>query len=205
MAVAGGALWIAGHHGNPTGSLLRVDPATDTVTARVAAGLAQECCGPQGLAFGAGALWAAVPNLNGVVRVDPGAGTVTATIPAGPACGNVTADDGSVWVTSGCDKMTVRRIDPATNRVVATLALPAVPAVPANGDFPAAADVTIAHGSVWTSTTGGAYGELVRIDPSTNRVVGRLRLPAGGGTLAAAEGDLWVGSGRSVVRIHPRP
>ena len=203
MAAADGALWVTGHHGNPTGSLLRVDPSTNAVTKRIAAGMQQSCCGPSWLAFGAGALWSAVPNLDSVVRVDPTTGTVAATIQASPACGNVAADDASVWVASGCDTLTVRRIDPATNHVVATIALPRVPAVSA-GDYPQALDVTIAYGSVWVSTQGGAYGELVRINPGTNRVVGRTRLPSGGGTLAAAEGDLWVGSGTSVVRIHPR-
>lgn len=205
MAVADGALWVAGHHGTPTGSILRVDPATNAVTTRVAVGRAQECCGPESLAFGAGALWAGIPNLNGVVRVDPGSGSVTATIPAAPACGEVAVDDTAVWIASGCDTMTVRRIDPATNHAVATVVLPAVPSDLSNGSFPQAHGIAIAYGAVWVSTDGGAYGELVKIDPATNRVVARLRLPAGGGTLAAADGDLWVGSGRSVVRIHPHP
>lgn len=198
----GGAVWVAGHRGNPTGSVLRIDPASNAVTGRIAAGAAQYCCGPQEVSAGAGALWVGVPNLGKVVRIDPASTTVAASMAAGPSCGGLAADDDAVWVASGCDTLSVTRIDPHTNAVVATLHLPSIPSG-ANGPA-AAASVAIADGSVWAVTVGGTHGELVQIDPATNRVVASLRLPSASGSLLATAGDLWVGSGRSVLRIRPR-
>jgi hypothetical protein len=201
IAFTGGGVWVAGHHGNPTGSVLEIDPTTNTVTTRIAAGAAQDCCGPQEMAVGAGALWVDIPNQSAVDRIDPVSKKVVATIPAPPACGYVAADETAVWIAAGCNSLAVTRIDPATNAVVAKVTLPAVSAV--NGP-PAATGVAIAYGSVWAVTDGGAHGELVRIDPQTNRVVASTNLPAGGASIVAAAGDLWVGSGRNVLRIHPR-
>lgn len=204
VAFANGSVWVAGHHGNPTGSVVRIDPSTDAVTARIAAGAAQGCCGPQEITFGAGALWVGVPNQHRVVRVDPTSASVTANIAAGPSCGGLAADDTAVWVAYGCDGLTVARIDPRTNAAVARVPLPAVPDDP-NGGPAGAGGVTIAFGSVWAVSAFGKYGELVQIDPATNRAVAALRIAAGEGSVVAADGDLWVGSGRNVLRIHPRP
>jgi YVTN family beta-propeller protein len=58
--------------------------------------------------------------------------------------------------------------------------------------------VVAAFGSVWATGSTG----VIRIDPATNRVVGRIDLPGAGWT--AASGDaVWVTSGDGVARIDP--
>jgi hypothetical protein len=197
MAFTPGAVWVANHHGNPTGSLSRIDPATNAVVETVPAGKAQDCCGPQWVAATDSAVWTDVPNLNAVVRVDPATNSVAATIADPPACGGVAAATDAVWVASGCGLANVTRIDPATNKVVASVPVAGV-----------AQEVAIGFGSVWALTS---Y-TLDRIDPQTNKVVARLKLaaPVGAGApvfpvsgIAIGNDSIWIGRGFDVLKIQP--
>jgi len=196
MAFTPGALWVANHHGTPTGSLSRIDPATNAVVATVPAGKAQDCCGPAFVAATDNAVWTDVPNLNAVVRVDPATNSIVATIPDPPACAGLAAATDAVGVAAGCDQANVTRIDPATNRVVASVSVAG-----------AAYEVAIGFGSVWVATS---Y-TLDRIDPQTNKVVGRLRLaapplPGANAHLAGmtiGDGSIWIVRDSDVLRIQP--
>jgi glutamine cyclotransferase len=195
IAVTADGVWVATHHGDPTGSLTRIDPATNGVSARVAAGLTQDCCGPQGVAATDSTVWSTVPNLNAIVRVDTASGTVSATIPANPACGPVAAAADAVWAVSSCDVGNVYRVDPATNKLVATIKVSGI-----------ATDVAIGQGAIWVLThtldpSSGA-GALVRIDPATNRIVGTMAVADAAG-VAVVGGDVYVGSGHKVLHIRP--
>ena len=196
IGVTAGGVWVATHHGDPTGSLTRIDPATNRVSARVAAGLAQDCCGPQGVAATDTSVWSTVPNLNAIVRVDTATRAVSATIPANPACGTVAAAADAVWAVSGCDVGNVYRVDPATNKVVATIKVSGI-----------AADVAIGQGAIWVLTLtldpNSGAGALVRIDPATNRIVGTMAVPDAAG-VAVLGSDVYVGSGHKLLRIRPR-
>jgi YVTN family beta-propeller protein len=112
LAVGEDAVWTA-----TTGldRVLRIEPRTNAITARVAA------THPVAIAAGEGAVWV-VAGIDSVWRIDPQTGTVTDTIPVGKKPLGVAAAGGSVWVANGGDG-TVSRIDPRTNRVVATIAL----------------------------------------------------------------------------------
>jgi YVTN family beta-propeller protein len=58
--------------------------------------------------------------------------------------------------------------------------------------LPGAATMTVADGMLWVLK--GA-GRVVRVDPATNRVVGKpLRVPADAAAIAVAQGALWVAS-----------
>jgi virginiamycin B lyase len=195
IGVTAGGVWVATHHGDPTGSLTRIDPATNTVSARVAAGRAQDCCGPQGLAATDTSVWSTVPNLNAIVRVDTASRTLSATIPANPACGSVAADADAVWAVSACNVGNVYRIDPATNKIVATIKVSG-----------GAGDVVIGQGAIWVLThtldPNSGAGALVRIDPATNRIVGTMPVPDAAG-VALVGSDVYVGSGHKLLRIRP--
>lgn len=194
IAVAPSGVWVATHRGNPTGSVTRIDPATNVVTKTTAVGMAQDCCGPQGLAASDAGVWTTVPNLNAVVRVDPATGAVAATIPADPACGTVGSGD-AMWAVSGCNVGNLYRIDPATNTLAATIKVGGV-----------AADVAVGVGVVWVLTLSldpnSATGTLVRVDPATNRVVGTMTVPDAAG-IAVVGTDVFVGSGHAVWRVKP--
>ena len=131
-----------------------------------------------------GVAWRALPH-EPATRLP---GHVQAAIRVGRAPGAVLVAGGSVWVANSGDG-TVSRIDPATNRVIATIHVDGDPA-----------QLTADSGAVWvataeaTRTTAPARATLQRIDPATNRVVQTLPLPddAGVGDVLAADGRLWV-------------
>jgi hydroxyacylglutathione hydrolase len=131
------------------------------------------------------------------------------------------AIDESVWV-SNKPRNSISRIDPHTNRVLATIT---------TGKEPCAG-LTVAFGSVWVPNCGDqtisrfdaqtakllatlpvniadtegtiaagegsvwmpsdASGVLTRIDPNTDRVVARIPVPAGSFAAVVGEGAVWV-------------
>jgi virginiamycin B lyase len=63
--------------------------------------------------------------------------------------------------------------------------------------------VAFAAGSAWASLFG--TGEVVRIDPTTNTVIARVKVGEKPCGITAAAGAIWVGNytGNSVMRIDP--
>jgi virginiamycin B lyase len=108
----------------------------------------------------------------------------------------ITAGYGSIWLANGRG---VLQIDPRTNRVVRTLA---------RGTKPCEG-ITAGFGSVWTVDCGRAA--LVRLDPSSGRVVKRIPLlpgsPQSEGYITADRHGLWVPVGAglrsALYRIDP--
>jgi DNA-binding beta-propeller fold protein YncE len=88
---------------------------------------------------------------------------------------------------------TVSRIDPATGRVVATVAIPQC----CDGEL------AIGLGSVWV--TASSDKTVWRIDPTTNRVVGKIKVNGENHSLATGAGAVWVQGLESnlVTRIDP--
>lgn len=99
---------------------------------------------------------------------------------------------GSVW-TANKDDGTVSRIDPRTNRVVATIKIGGQPWGLAFG-----------AGSIWVGNY--AEGRVTRIEPASNRIVSRI--PAGSVPIALGYGfgALWAGDYGDpwLFRIDPR-
>jgi len=87
----------------------------------------------------------------------------------------------------------VSRIDPARNRVTATIAV----GVPGEGG-----DIDTGEGSVWVTAMGKP---LSRIDPATNRVVSQF-VGKGGDALRVGLGSLWLSNHEfhDVWRIDPK-
>jgi hypothetical protein len=199
MAAGAGALWVVGSH-----EVTRVDPGTDSVTARIP--VAATGSGPAAVAVGAGAVWVPVAVPAALWRIDPGSGKVTGRIPlGGPLRGpiSVSAAGDTVWVACcgearpGYPGSTGRllRVDPHRKRVVADIPLPADPAA-------VAADA----GSAWVAT---ADGQVLLASRKRNRVVAAI--DAGGPlgfsqTIAVGPGGVWLADpfDEQVVRIDPR-
>jgi streptogramin lyase len=172
-----------------TDSVVRLDPKTNrpgtTITVH------KPC---SGLAVGFGSLWIPSCGDKSVVRADAQTGARQATISAGPADseGGITTGAGSVWlVTSAKGELT--RIDPATNKVVATIRIPA-----------SSFNLLFAAGSVWiTSNDGNA---LIRVDPATNKVLGSTPVGPKPRFLTYGAGSIWTlnqGDG-TVARVDAR-
>src|SRR5581483_9582450 len=137
---------------------------------------------PIAVAVGAGAVWVANADDGTVDRLDPKTGRIVRTIGIGADINDVATGFDSVWVADGNDG-TVTRIDPSVNQVEQTIAPSPRAALAADPVFFVATDDRY----VWA--TRGA--ELLRIDPATNAVTGRLRLGAAN-ALATGGGFVWL-------------
>ncbi len=107
----------------------------------------------------------------------------TLTLNAGCAphkgCGNVAISLGAVWVANDKDG-TIIRIDPQTNKVVATVNL-------GSGASPL---VFVTPGAVWAANY--YTGTFSRIDPQTNTVVATISNQDGARSIVYASASLWL-------------
>jgi hypothetical protein len=117
-----GSVWVAG-----TEQILRIDPATNRIVARIDAGGF-----PTTLAMAGGALWAttfrqAATLEQDIVKVDPSSNEVTVRLPAGDVVQDLAASDTDVWVLTGGDPETplvkLVHVDPVAGRVAGTVEL----------------------------------------------------------------------------------
>jgi YVTN family beta-propeller protein len=192
VAVSPGAVWVTDAYNS---SLVRIDPRTNQVVATIPNQL-----GPTDLSFGAGSAWLSNRHdtSKGLERLDPQTNQVQARIDVGSdhglACTAVVALAQTVWtvdlVLGDGSSVVLKRIDPATNTIVAAIPVPGV--VP----FHFAADEQVVW--VWGPDAG-----LLRIDAHTNRVVGELAMKGGAG-VALGAGSVWFAkSDGTLLRITP--
>src|SRR6266498_247006 len=204
VAVGQGGVWALRSR-----SVVRVDPRTNRVTARIRAPAADSWDGR--FALGAGALWVGTgadtirvdvrtgrPSL---VRVDPRTLAETTRIPV-PACpAALAAERGLVWAIDEPGRR-VLRVDAASARLT-EIGLPVAPfAVSPTG--PGLVALAVGAGAVWAlsdqvespTRLGARVGPgLVRIDPTSARVTGvtpLANLDAAGQALAVGAGGVWV-------------
>lgn len=190
-----GFVWVANHHGNPTGSVAKIDPATDTVIDVIPVGAAMFLGGPMSMAAVPGSIWIAVPNLSALVRINTATDAISATIPVHGACGEVAADSQQVWVSGGHPPHCapgVSLVNPATDSLVTRLT--------ASG--PSSSNA-LGSGGFWFGVDTSDL--LNRVDTSTNSVVGQLKLPGSPGSIAAGFGSVWVAdqTNSAILRVIP--
>jgi streptogramin lyase len=185
IAFADGDAWVP----DPAHSaVLRIDPATGTVRARISVP------SPASVTAGAGAVWALSPQARLVSRIDP-ASNLVAPIRLDDVPGQVAVAGGAVWVshpTAGA----ISRIDPARDAVAARVEVGSDPLL-------IAADGR----GLWVL----GIDRLSWLDAGTSRVAGVARLeltrPPGPQPivvgLAAGEGAAWVADtyGDAVIRV----
>jgi DNA-binding beta-propeller fold protein YncE len=204
IAVAQGALWVAGVAPGDLGTpgedaVTRIDLATGRTVATVPVGRA-----PLDLVATPGAVW--VPNSGGggdsVARIDPQTNRLAGRpVRTGASPQSLAVGGGSLWVANH-DAGTVTRIEQASGKVLADIAVPSEPHRVAYG-----------AGAVWVGNWHD--NSVTRIDPATNRVVGSP-IPIGfhhAGNLVVGAGSVWVTSDYRVdaapedvvvVRIDPK-
>lgn len=185
VTYASGSLWTVAQ---ATNTLLRSDPKTGVVLARIKLGISPAPNGQWSGSSCFGALW--TPNGGDAVQrteLDTNA-TRVIPLPGGhDAVGNgyfsvntVACAAGKVWVPDGAG---VYEIDPSTNDVEL---------LPIRvGPFSQQGDVAIvsAGGDVYVRTSDTS---VARIDGASGRVVARYPATGGGGGIAVAYGSLWV-------------
>jgi DNA-binding beta-propeller fold protein YncE len=122
--------------------------------------------------------------------VDPATNRVAAQILLDGLPDAVGVGPSGVWVRGAAGP--IWRIDPVRNRVVAKVTIP-------RGLSGTRGSVLVGHDAVWVSDP--ASRTVVRIDPRSNRVVGRFEV--GGSPLAATEdGTVVAASGGRVLGIR---
>lgn len=147
------------------------------------------------MAIAEGSLWVANCTGANVYRIDLAKAELQAIVATGLADPrgetNVVHGAGAVWVASD-PAGKVARIDPATNAVIAEIAV-----------APETAFLAFGFDALWAVSSKQQV--LQRIDPETNAVTGTAPLGKQPGFLAAGEGAVWVqeqGDG-TVARVDP--
>jgi YVTN family beta-propeller protein len=190
VAVSNGAVWVANRDGP---SVSRIDPATNRVVATIRVGPKRACCAEHmSVTTGGGKVWVAVPNGNVVVRIDPAKNAVTATVHVQGPCGFLAASGRATWVAGAHCAGGVTQVDAGARKPNRTV----------RGKLVSPIGLALASGSLWTADLDART--IVRINPRTRQVVGRLKVGGHPVRLAAGYGSVWVqdDAGR-VLRIDP--
>jgi YVTN family beta-propeller protein len=191
LEIAFGSVWVS----NPgLGTVQRVDPATNKVTAEVKVNRPVAA-----MTSGFGSVWVASRGDKSIVRIDPKTNTASASVPVTVADseGSLAAGEGGVWALTD-RKGVLSRIDPETNKVVATIPVK-----------PHSYAAMAGFGAVWVTNTGEPRskdsGSVQRVDPKTNAVVATIPVRSQPRFLAVGEGAVWVlnQTDGSVSRIDP--
>jgi outer membrane protein assembly factor BamB len=179
MVTGFGSVWVS----DPSGQVLRVDPRTTRIEARipVAPGVPE-------VAVGSGAVWAYDDQLR-LLRIDPADNRVVARI-ALPRAGDLILGSGAVWVNTGLELL---RIDTQRNVVDRHVSL--------QRGGQEAASVAWDERSMYAM---GRDGRLDRLDIRTGRRVSSARPSQAGSTLAAFGDTVLFAAGDSVAAVDAR-
>jgi virginiamycin B lyase len=173
-----GSLWVTKIDSR---LILRIDPATDRVVARIPVGSHPEV----GIGIGLRSVWIPDTKDHTITQIDPGTNQVVRTIPvdiADDTEGSIAVGEGSLWVLTnegGTDSGTLTRIDAASGRIAANIAV-----------RPHSHAALLAFHSVWV--TGTASGTLSRIDPGSNSVIAEIAVHGSPRFLKASADAVWV-------------
>jgi len=177
LAIADDGLWVTRWAG---GHLYRIDPRTGKIE------LSVEMPSAVAMAFIDDQLWVGQEALGTMVLIDRKTGERGPSVTRGAYGG---AGLGDLWF--GGRTSSIRRVDPATDTVVATIDVPGARNCGVGGLFPV---------NVWASCfVGDARGRLVaRIDPLTNTVTTVAKIPGSDlGGIGMIDGQPWyIGSFR---------
>ena len=148
---------------------------------------------PDWLTATSDAVWVTSEKTDSVVRLDPKTNQPGISVTVHKPCSGLAVGFGSLWIPSCGDKSVVR-VNAETGAAQATIS-----AGPADSE----GGITTGAGSIWIVTS--AKGDLTRIDAATNKVVTKIRIPAGSFNPLFAAGAIWVTSntGNALVRVDP--
>jgi len=165
--------------------LLRIDPADGRTVA--SAGLGGS---PRGMVETHGSVWVTVDS-GVLLRIESAQLRIQSSTPVTAHPDAVTVVPGSVFITDDGDR-TLQRIDPRSGRLLSTVSIAGESA----GDPTVA---TVYGDSIWVFEGSS----VVRLARRGERLLDRITLPAGGASMAAGTGGVWVTGRFGVARIDP--
>ena len=191
VGAGGGALWVLK---NDDQALLRIDPTTQRIVARISLGFV-----PFDMEVAGNTVWVGGYWVDQLVRIDTASNKIVARLTLPDGVSGIAASSQAVWVASTVAGV-VSRVDPSTNSVVQTVPIPC-PTTCYQGSLPLA--IAVDSMAVWVRTVGD--GLVVRIDPQTNRITATIEVSYplgrnGQDHIALLDGSLWV-SGVRLQRI----
>ena len=180
IAFGVGSLWVA--HGKAN-QVTRVDPKTNKTTATIPVP-----GDPSSLGIGEGYVWVATEK--GVVQIDPSGNSILTTIKVGGSPGGLQVTGGTVYVATGNNK--ISRVDAQSGAVAAPIPVGT-----------SAAYYTVGAGSLWVSYP--VDNVVRRVDLSTRKKVGDVKMSFNPQGLAYGQGRVWVldANGDRIFRIEP--
>jgi ABC-type transport system substrate-binding protein/DNA-binding SARP family transcriptional activator/streptogramin lyase len=164
--------------------LLEINPRTRAVE-RIPVGNR-----PTGVAVGQGEVWVANELDGTVFEINPRSLSRVASFSVGRGAGAVAFGDGSLWVANVVDD-TVARIQPKTAEVTV---------IPLAGE---PSGLAVGPQGVWVASR--STGQLLLIDPSTDRVTQAVEIGNSPGGVVVGAASVWVAntSERTVSRFDP--
>jgi virginiamycin B lyase len=186
-----GSLWVSKSRSK---RVLRIDPATNQIVARIPVGSDPEL----GIGVGLGFVWIADTKDHSITQIDPQTNRVVRTIPVNVGDdpeGSIGVGEGSIWVLTsegGTDSGTLTRIDAESGEVRTNITV-----------RPKSHAAIVAFNSVWVTSTGS--NTVSRIDPTLNTVMAEIPVHSLPRFLIASEDSVWVlsqGDG-SLIRVDP--
>lgn len=169
IAAGAGSVWVTDTTRN---QLLQIDPRRHGSGERIPVGH-----GPTGVATGDGQVWVVNQLDRTVSEINPRALTEVGSFPVGAGADAIAFGNGSLWVANTLDD-TVSHIDPAHGTL---------PPIPLPG---APAGVAVGRDGVWVTIP--STGQLLLIDPRTNKVTQAFRIGNGPSGVAVGGGQVWV-------------
>jgi streptogramin lyase len=186
VAYGAGSLWVGGFR---SGAVVRVDPQSGAVVNTFNFGAGNICAT---LHATDSAIWVLVAKGEdpaapmSLARIDPATNQVVQTIDAGNGLSQFIITNDSLWTVSDIDG-TVKRIDPKTQKVTATIPVES----PYNGGS-LGSNIIDSNGQIWVAARDDQ--SLVHIDPNSNKVVERFPIGIYGDNISPLDNSLWVSS-----------
>ena len=159
--------------------------STPTTVARIPVpATAQPCAAAAAGRF----VWVSAFGSPYVMRIDPRRNVVVGRTTVGSGACGLGVGAGSLWIEDTYSA-TVSRVSVRTGKRTSAIQVGSSPY-----------DATFAYGAAWATAHGG--GQLVRIEPTRNRVVARIPLDQATGVVGAF-GSIWATGSDGIVRIDP--
>jgi DNA-binding SARP family transcriptional activator/streptogramin lyase len=171
IATGAGGVWVI-----KGSQLLRVDPKTNRVAARIS------IPAPAGLAAGAGAVWVVTVDEH-LLRISPDPEHTTVALPLSGTAAAPTVGSGSLWLIVYHAHSEIWRVDPGSVTESATLGRGAYSA----NVFPT--DLAVGDGGVWAVDNRGM---ILRLDPVSAHFTEIPTGQPGRPVIAIGEGAVWV-------------